>query len=668
MLYRLLRRLVSVLPVKVSFMIGGLLGIMAYYILQPYRRLAIRNLTIAFGEEKTPQEIRREARRHFFSLGANLLSSIKVLTLDEKSALSLFEIEDVAIIERQRAKAEGTILAIAHLGNWECLSQLYYLYGRQRQAVIYQRIGNRYIDAHMRKIRAQHHIEPLERKSGIGKAARLLQTGGGVGLLIDQHAGDGGLWTPLFHRLASTSPLAGTLACRTGVRVIFASVQTTGIGRWKLKFKEICPPGQSDPRAITAKLNQALQAAIEASPKDWFWVHNRWKTPKPAFLLEGYKRGVYLQKTQKPGLLVETMPVANPWPSDELLPIAAEPLQDSMLKPFKILIRSSNWLGDAVMSIPSVKAIKNGRPDAHITLLAPEKLADLWRSIPEVDEVIAISANATIFGVARKVKRSAPFDVAILFPNSLRSALEVFLAGVPRRVGYSGHFRKALLNQLVPETAMLQAPEHHAKQFLRIAQHVGSEADEEALSFPSSSKRQLALSMPENSGKLLLGLCPGAEYGPTKRWFPERFAAVANEISKNYDCEWLLFGVAGDAAVGREVEQQLTGSHQNLIGKTSLAELMEHLKHCHLLLSNDTGTMHLAAMLGVPTVSVFGSTEPALTSPLGKHHRVIRHHEPCSPCFLRECPFNLECMNSVTAEKVAEAVGDVLTSHANVIL
>jgi lipopolysaccharide heptosyltransferase II len=153
-----------------------------------------------------------------------------------------------------------------------------------------------------------------------------------------------------------------------------------------------------------------------------------------------------------------------------------------------------------------------------------------------------------------------------------------------------------------------------------------------------------------------IGLCLGAEYGPAKRWLPERFAEVAIAVSEQLSAEWILFGTTKDTDVGTIIEEKLGDRSVNRIGRTSLDQLIAELRECELLLTNDTGTMHLATVLGVPVVAIFGSTEPSLTGPLGSGHRVLRHQVECSPCFLRECPIDFRCMKAVTVDEVVGAV------------
>lgn len=633
-LYRAACWLIATLPLEFNFRLGRLLGTLAYAVAPPYRKLVVANLKIAFEGEKSDRELRILALLHFQTLFANLLSSVKLASMTHAQIEPHVRCENLDRMRTVLKKGKGLIGVISHIGNWELFAQMPNFLPGHSFSTVYQRLGNRYLDADVRRARGRDGMAPYERKEGFGAPIKFLRDGGGLGILVDQHAGDAGVWTPMFGRLASTSPLAGTLAVRTGATLVPVAIYTEGVARWRLVVSEPILAETAEADQITAEINQALEHQIRESPQDWFWVHNRWKTPKPKFLLSTYKRGVCYPQGFDP----------------------------AKLKPFRILVRSSNWLGDAVISTPAIRAIKKGRPDAHITVLTRDKLVDFWKAVPGVDDVIAIKPEESVFAVARKI--SSKFDVAILFPNSVRVALEAFLAGIPRRVGYRGKWRRAFLNQVVPEDKKPHPPTHQVTHYLDLAKHVGaSKEDLQDARRETVRERKAAYSSAQpaiGSRPFRLGLCAGADYGPAKRWLPERFAEAAKIVAGKVSCEWLLFGTEPDQKLGEEIELGLEGKCTNLIGKTTLAELIEKLSGCDLLLTNDTGTMHLAAFLGVPTVSIFGSTEPILTGPLGNRHRVLRHHVACSPCFLRECPLDFRCMNAVTVDEVVEAVVGVL--------
>jgi len=192
--------------------------------------------------------------------------------------------------------------------------------------------------------------------------------------------------------------------------------------------------------------------------------------------------------------------------------------------------------------------------------------------------------------------------------------------------------------------------EHHAHRYMRIAAGIGADVTADVLWGTPPTESQ-------PDGTLRIGVCAGAEYGPAKRWPLERFAEVVNDISAEHaQVHWQLFGAPGEAEMGVKLSGMLKAPHDNLVGKTRLSELITKLRACHLLLTNDTGTMHLAAALGVPTVSIFGSTCPVATGPLGEHHIVIQHPVPCSPCFKRECPLgHLDCLNKLEPQRVLDA-------------
>jgi heptosyltransferase-2 len=638
LLYRAGLAIAEALPLRVLFTLGEFLGFCAWLLSGKYRLLAERNVAIAFADEKTPREMRRLVRQHFRRLGANLLCSVKLTSMPPEKILQRVKVENIEAMDREFRAGVPVVLVLSHLGTWELFAQLMPKFvGYVRNASVYQKLGNRFIDAHVRRTRGQTGLELFDRQQGFQPVIDLLRSGGGVGVLSDQHAGDHGLWTPFFGKLASTSPLPALLAKRTNAALIAAGVYTIAPARWRLVFTERFDPPRAGASvaALTTEINQIIEQQIRVAPEDWFWVHNRWKTPQPNFLLAQYKRGVHVS----PGVSTQD------------------------LKPFRILIRSNNWLGDAVMSVPAVRAIKAGRADARVTVAAPEKIAPMWKLVPEVDAIVPLPVGG-FFSVVRLLRRGPSFDVAILFPNSLRAALESWLSGIPRRVGYRGHWRRWLLNQVVREPRKPGPPEHHSLRFLRIAQECGAE--------PCSSDRSRAgvqhaastVQVAINRDPIKIGLCPGAEYGPAKRWLPERFAEVAKKISAQSSVQWILFGTARDATVGDPIAAAIGNQCVNRLGQTTLDQLFDELRECRLLLTNDTGTMHLSTLLGVPVVAIFGSTEPRLTGPLGNSHIILRHHVECSPCFLRECPIDFRCMKAVSVQQVADAVLSMLNGNS----
>jgi len=610
---------IRALPIKVCFAFGSGIGALLWAILPGYRRLAKENLERALGREYSPSQVRRLAFRHFVTLGANTCCAFKMAAMSEAQIKACIVAENIPALTRAVEAGQGIVLMISHIGNWELFAQVGF-FARIKAATIYQAIRNRRIDDLINEDRRAKGVATFDRKRGVTKAISLLREGGLVGVLVDQHSGDAGIWTPFFNSLASTSPLAASLAVGTGATVLPAAVFTEGFARWRIAFSDEIVYEKSDPDALTAAINRALEAQIRRSPADWFWVHNRWKMPHPQFLLARTKRGLYL-------------------------PADCNPMN---LRPFRILIRSSNWLGDAVMSSLAVRAIKQGRPDARVTILTREKLAGFWRSVPEVDDIIAVPEEAGVFKIALRIRNR--FDVAVLFPNSSRSGLEVWLAGIRRRVGYIGEKRGWMLNQIIPEPKREMRPRHHAARYLRIAEKMGSPSI--PLSFPTA---------PCPEGPIRIGICPGAEYGGAKRWYPARFRKMMDRVASEIDCTFVIVGVNRDLPIVRDVLRGFEGKVEDLVGETSLSQLIEELRRMQTLVSNDTGTMHLAASLGVPVVALFGSTEPLLTRPLGEDHIILRHQVECSPCYQRECPVDFRCMAAISPEEVGDAVLDMIS-------
>ena len=617
LLYRFACWFLGLLPVAGVFRLGQAGGAIAYGFLGPYRRLACGNIRIAFPDWSS-REVKRCAQRHFMGLGANLLCSLVLMGKPWEEVRKHLDLSNLEQILERMNNFQGVLWTINHIGNWELFVYTVRVLRPGTHGVVYRALSNRFIDAHIRRVRGSTGVKLIERQHGLAQCINLLKNGGVFGVLVDQHAGDKGIWTPFFNRLASTTPLPAILAKKTGAQLLPVAIFTAGPAQWRLEVGEFIEEAGASTEDLTHRVNRALESLIIRQPSDWFWLHQRWKTPSPKFLLRDYKRGVCI------------------------------PRDESALKPFRILIRSSNWLGDAVMSSEAVRRIKLGRPDCVLTILTQSKIADFWRLVPEVDDVMTIDPEDSVFRVGSKIRGG--FDVAILFPNSPRAAIEAWLAGIPRRVGYPRPWRDGFLNQLIREPKGARPLSHQKEHYLRIAGQIGADLSDP---LPEISRWK-----PERG---LVGLCPGAEYGPAKRW-PE-FGAAAKDLSEKLGLHWLIFGTRKERYISRKVAEVLGTRATDLTGRTTLLELISQLRRCEVLLTNDTGTMHLAAFLGVPTVSIFGSTEPQLTGPIGKGHTVLRHHVECSPCFLRECPLDLRCMKAVTVEEVVRAVeGRVLAS------
>jgi heptosyltransferase-2 len=382
-----------------------------------------------------------------------------------------------------------------------------------------------------------------------------------------------------------------------------------------------------------------------------------------------------------------------PYPSPRRIPLEREKAGR------RLLVRGTNWLGDAIMTTPALLRLRERFPEAHIALLTPEKLCDLWVGHPAINETIPLARGESVFAVGRKL-RAGQFDLALVLPNSPRSAIETWLAGIPQRIGYARPWRNFFLTQVVPprpgavkmqkrsaaEIKKLVAADgsqrpiadggvlpnaataHQIHEYLHLAAALGANTEPVAPQVfvapdeIAATRKKFGL---EKITEPILGMNPGAEYGPAKRWPAANFIAAAVKVQTRCDCRWLIFGGQGDTIIAQQIELGLGGSLAaiNFSGKTSLHELMALLRLCRVLLTNDSGPMHLAAALGTPVVVPFGSTSPELTGPGlpgDCRHHLLKSDAPCSPCFLRECPVDFRCMNSISADRVAAAVIDAV--------
>jgi heptosyltransferase-2 len=351
----------------------------------------------------------------------------------------------------------------------------------------------------------------------------------------------------------------------------------------------------------------------------------------------------------------------------------------------KILVRSVNWLGDAIMTTPALIRLREARPDAEITLLSPEKLTDLWKNQTCIDKVITFSTSQKVWETARCL-RGYSFETAIAFPNSIRSALELWLARIPNRIGTG---RSLLLNQsmlrrvdaipmrkrtaseirervrvgTLPEPIPTAA--HHVHHYLHLVSAIGASNEPLApridVGAGEVEEVRAKFKLEASAAQPWFGLNAGAEYGPAKRWPPERFIETAIALRKATNCRWIIFGGESERELSKRIASEIGKPTIDLSGKTTLRELAATLKLCDLVLTNDTGPMHLAAAVGSRVITIFGSTSPELTGPVfSPKARVIRQPTPCAPCFLRECPIDLRCLRGISSGSVVAACLDCL--------
>ena len=323
----------------------------------------------------------------------------------------------------------------------------------------------------------------------------------------------------------------------------------------------------------------------------------------------------------------------------------------------RILVRSPNWVGDAVMSLPVLAGLKRRFPLAEITVLAAPRVAQLFAGQPGVTAVIPYPSDQGKWQVLWELRRR--FDVALALPNSMESALGLWLVGVPARVGYTTDARRLFLKEAVSNYREL-AGLHTVFYFLGLLKALGGvatftpptlylEPEEEVTGAQILAKSDLPGQGP------WVGLSPGAAYGPAKRWDPSRFAALGRKLHREFGARLVLLGGDDERPVAELVKAQLQRPVVDLVGRTSLRQALGVLSQLNLLVTNDSGLMHAAAALSVPLVALFGSTDPGATGPFTSRATVIRHPVPCSPCFKRTCETGYACLDAISVDEVTAA-------------
>ena len=321
----------------------------------------------------------------------------------------------------------------------------------------------------------------------------------------------------------------------------------------------------------------------------------------------------------------------------------------------RIAVRAPNWIGDVVLALPAVRDLRRNFPSARIEMLARPWVAPLYGAVREVDAVRPSDGPAGDTAALR-----GAFDAAVLLPNSFASAWSAYRAGVPERWGYATDARGALLTRScgVPRVVRGRSQVYYYRAMLAGVGLRVTAAPDAALSCPpdwSARGRELL-----GEDGPWIGLNPGAFHGSAKRWLPERYAAVGDTLARRAGARIAVLGGAAERPLGRAIAASMRTPARVLTGETTLPEMAGVLSRLALLVTNDSGPMHVAAALGVPVVAVFGPTDPRETGPVGDGHRIVREPVHCSPCGLRECPIDHRCMTRIGVERVADEARAVL--------
>jgi len=315
------------------------------------------------------------------------------------------------------------------------------------------------------------------------------------------------------------------------------------------------------------------------------------------------------------------------------------------------------------MTTPAMGAIRHSFPAAEIVVLANPLVAELFRHHPYCDRVLVFDKKKAHHGMAGLLRlvgelRRERFDLAILMQNAVEAAIIAFLAGIPRRAGFRTDGRGLLLTHGVP-VGPAERQLHHTAYYLRMLEALGIQGGDGCLRL-SCTDEEKAWAKDTLGGGSWLAVNPGAAYGSAKRWFPERFAAVADRLSEEFGLRVVLTGGPGEAEIGNDIAVAMKNIPLNLIGHTSVRQMMAVLSLCRIMVTNDSGPMHVGAALGVPIVAVFGPTDHTTTSPLAETCRIVRREADCAPCLLRQCPTDHRCMESVAVEDVLVAARQLL--------
>lgn len=581
-------------PEPILRLTAAALGDLVFFLGGRRRRLVRSNLHHAFPERDRAwrDRIARESCRRLFETGLLSLAT-PYLTAERLRVILRASPSLEAVYRRHAADPAATLICSPHLAYWETQTAkpLVLPAPFPEFGIIYRPLDNPAADAFVKGARERFGMRLLSRRDGFAEALKILRRRGFVGVLFDQNAGLQGALTTLFGRVCATTELPGLMAEKFNARVIALFPRRLGFWRVEVGAEEILHDGTSD--AVTIGLNRWMERTLAADDNlcaSWLWSHDRWRhqdMPTRRLRLESKR---------------------NLLPTDLAARGAAQ-----LPRRTRILVRLPNWLGDVVMALPLLRAIRAGRPDAEIILIARAPFAPLLRSWEVADRVLTLPARGPGYWRFFLRLRDEHPDCHLLFTNSVRGDLEALLAGSRQRFGIvrPGHPRPLLSHAYRLPPSFEETKTHQLQLWRDFLGHFGLEAAPDCTPiFPPGAHR---------AGPV--GLIAGSENMPAKRWPVSRWREL---ISAQPETAFVLFGTAADATLTREIASVFpAGRVTDLAGRTDLPAFAEGLRGCRALVTNDTGGMHLANALGVPVVALFGPTNPVRTGPVFEAPRVI---------------------------------------------
>jgi len=351
----------------------------------------------------------------------------------------------------------------------------------------------------------------------------------------------------------------------------------------------------------------------------------------------------------------------------------------------KILVRSTNWLGDAVMSTPFLELLRKLFPESFIEICALPYIAPVFENNPAVDKISVISRDKGLKSAAGAIKsfwpwREIKYDLGISLPNSIGAALDLKKAGCRKILGYNRGGRRLMLDLPVEVTKEILCV-HEIYYYMNLLRRFAADNPNPAMAeyfsslaagleasyrlYLTQAEITCAESILEKNGvnlrrDFVLGVNPGAFFGPAKRWFTDRYAETARKLCASFDnLKIIVFGSAKEETIGEEICRGLDGRAFNMCGKTSIRELMALISRCRHFITNDSGAMHIAAAFDIPITAIFGPTDHKSTYPLSRDYKIIRREIPCAPCKRRECPLGHHlCMKNIDTETVLKSLAE----------